>query len=193
MESILNENYWDQRYQNNETGWDIGTISTPLKDYIDQLKDKSIKILIPGCGNAHEAEYLYNSGFTNVYVIDLSKIPLDNFSSRVPEFPKSHLIQGYLFDYTGQFDLILEQTIFCAIEPKLRNAYAKKAAELLTQNGKLTGVLFNREFVGGPPFGGNIDEYKNCFSLYFSNVSVEPCYNSITPRKGSEVFIICKK
>lgn len=193
MESILNENYWDQRYQNNETGWDIGTISTPLKDYIDQLKDKSIKILIPGCGNAHEAEYLYHSGFTNVYVIDLSKIPLDNFSSRVPEFPKSHLIQGDLFDYTGQFDLILEQTIFCAIEPKLRNAYAKKAAELLTPNGKLTGVLFNREFVEGPPFGGNTDEYKSYFNIYFSNVSIEPCYNSIKPREGSEVFMICKK
>lgn len=193
MDLILDENYWDQRYQNNETGWDIGTISTPLKAYIDQLKDKSIKILIPGCGNAHEAEYLYNSGFTNVFVIDLSKIPLNNFANRVPEFPKSHLIQGDLFDFTGQFDLILEQTIFCAIEPKLRNAYAKKTAELLAPNGKLTGVLFNREFVGGPPFGGNIDEYKSYFEIYFSNVSIEPCYNSIKPREESEVFMVCLK
>jgi hypothetical protein len=34
--------FWDQKYQNQETGWDIGTISEPLKCYIDQLEDKNI-------------------------------------------------------------------------------------------------------------------------------------------------------
>jgi len=56
-------NYWENRYQNQQTGWDIGEISSPLKAYIDQLEDKSIKILIPGAGNAYEAEYLFLNGF----------------------------------------------------------------------------------------------------------------------------------
>jgi hypothetical protein len=58
----LNAVYWDQKYQNQETGWDIGTISEPLKCYIDQLEDKNIRILIPGCGNAYEAKYLIEKG-----------------------------------------------------------------------------------------------------------------------------------
>ena len=46
------QSYWTKRYQEESTGWDIGYPSTPLKEYIDQLEDKSISILIPGAGNA---------------------------------------------------------------------------------------------------------------------------------------------
>ena len=62
--------YWDDRYLENNLGWDIGYISTPLKEYFDQLKIKSINILIPGAGNAYEAEYLWEKGFSNVFIID---------------------------------------------------------------------------------------------------------------------------
>ena len=54
MEKKLNDQYWSERYQSNQIGWDIGQASTPIATYIDQIEDKSIKILIPGCGNAHE-------------------------------------------------------------------------------------------------------------------------------------------
>ncbi len=47
------ENYWTNRYKIESTGWDIGYASTPLKEYIDQLSDKTIRILIPGAGNAY--------------------------------------------------------------------------------------------------------------------------------------------
>ena len=56
--------YWDSKYDKGEIGWDIGYVSTPLKEYFDQLQDKSIKILVPGAGNAWEVEYLHKSSFT---------------------------------------------------------------------------------------------------------------------------------
>jgi hypothetical protein len=193
MKTELNADYWSERYTNEETGWDIGTPSTPLKEYINQLENKAIKILIPGCGNAYEAEYLFELGFKNVFIVDLSPIPLNNFIERVPKFPKQHLILGDYFELEDKFDLILEQTLFCAIDPTLRMAYAKKSSELLVEGGKLVGVLFNREFQGGPPFGGNVLEYQKYFSTFFSKVSMEECYNSIKPRLGSEVFLIGQK
>jgi methyl halide transferase len=52
------ENYWTNRYETASTGWDLGEPSMPLKTYIDQLENTAIKILIPGAGNAYEAEYL---------------------------------------------------------------------------------------------------------------------------------------
>lgn len=83
----FDKKYWDEKYMTCQSGWDIGYISTPLKEYFDQLKDETIKILIPGCGNAYEAEYLYQKGFRNVFVIDWSDEALRNFKKRVPYFP----------------------------------------------------------------------------------------------------------
>lgn len=192
--NFLSADYWSSRYQNEKTGWDIGNISTPLKEYIDQLTDKSLKILIPGAGNGHEAEYLHNQGFSNVYVCDLASEALDNLSKRCPSFPKSNLIHSDFFDLKGQYDLILEQTFFCAIDPSKRENYLIKTKELLKDSGKLVGVLFGLEFpFQGPPFGGNQDDYYKLFSTYFKLIKLEPCINSIEPRIGNELFLIAQK
>jgi hypothetical protein len=36
---------------------DLGTVS-PIKAYIDNSSKQNARILIPGCGNSYEAEYL---------------------------------------------------------------------------------------------------------------------------------------
>ena len=61
------KDYWSSRWNNNETGWDLGHASPALVEYVEQLTDKNIKILIPGSGNAHEAQYLFKAGFKNIY------------------------------------------------------------------------------------------------------------------------------
>ena len=127
----LDKEYWSIRYQENQTSWDVGEITTPLKNYFDQLTNKDLKILIPGAGNGYEVEYLFNNGFTNVTVIDLSELPLQNLLTRIPEFPKEKLICGDFFAHTGKYDLIVEQTFFCALDPSMRSDYAKKMQELL--------------------------------------------------------------
>ncbi|MBM3161342.1 MAG: methyltransferase domain-containing protein [Bacteroidetes bacterium] len=189
----LNETYWTNRYLNAETAWDVGSVSTPLKEYFEQLTDKNIRILIPGCGNGYEAEHLWNLGFTEIYVADLSAIPLDQLKSRNPEIDSQYFLKTDFFELQETFDLIIEQTFFCAISPNLRRAYAQKSASLLADGGKLVGVLFDREFSGGPPFGGEKEEYKSYFAEYFKEIYVESCYNSIKPRQDSELFMICKK
>ncbi|MFK7954169.1 MAG: methyltransferase domain-containing protein [Ekhidna sp.] len=191
------ETYWTNRYQENKTGWDIGSPSTPLKEYIDQLENKNLKILIPGAGNAYEAEYLFNQGFKNVYVLDISKVPLQQFKKRVPNFPESNLINDDFFNIDNTFDLILEQTFFCSFEPSKanRSAYGSKIYELLSQKGKLVGLWFkhplNKE--GNRPFGGSKEEYLSYLSPYFNVVTFEDCYNSISPRMGNELFGVFEK
>ena len=186
----LNKNFWDLRYQNNEIGWDIGYISTPLKKYIDQLTDKNIKILIPGGGNSYEAEYLNNLGFKNVFVIDISPTALTNLKNRVPDFPKNHLINIDFFKLNNSFDLILEQTFFCALTPKLRDNYVLKMNQLLRPNGKLVGLLFNIPLnKDRPPFWGTKKEYLSYFKTYFKIEIMELSYNSISERTNNELFI----
>lgn len=186
----LDEEFWDSRYKSKQTGWDIGYISTPLKEYFDQLTNKNLKILIPGGGNSYEAEYLHNNGFTNVYVVDLSKTALKNIQERIPSFPKNHLIHSNFFELNDRFDLIIEQTFFCALNPDLRTKHASKMSDLLVANGKLVGLLFNIPlFEDRPPFGGNKKEYSSYFEPYFELDIIETSYNSISERKNDELFI----
>jgi hypothetical protein len=188
----MDKEFWERRWQTGETGWDIGEVSPPLKAYLDQLSDKSIAILIPGAGNAYEAHYLVDKGFTNITILDISETIIDSLKmSEIGE--KVNFINADFFAIKGSFDLILEQTFFCAIDPKNRTRYVQKVHELLEINGKLVGLLFNCSFETGPPFGGNTEEYKSIFTAYFNEVSIEPCYNSIGPRAGKELWLSCTR
>ena len=191
----LNKAYWEDKYAQNTTGWDIGYVSTPLKEYIDQLKNKNTKILIPGAGNGHEVEYLFTKGFTNINVVDIALQPLKNLKARIPSFPDAHLIHMDFFDLEIlDFDLILEQTFFCALDPTLRKAYASKMHDLLAPKGKIAGLLFDFPLTeDGPPFGGSEEEYRAIFGQYFTIKVLERAYNSIKPRKGKELFFIFEK
>lgn len=186
----ITKDFWNNRYKNKETGWDIGYISTPIKNYIDQLENKEIRILIPGCGNAYEAEYLHVKGFNNVFLLDIAPLALKQFSERVPDFPKKHLIEENFFEHQGSYKLILEQTFFCAIDPELRDNYVRKMYQLLRPKGKLVGLLFAENFKNSqPPFGGTKEEYKKLFSHMFNIQIMELAKNSIESRKGRELFI----
>ncbi len=190
----FNKNFWTASYQNNETGWDLGAPSTPLKGYIDQLTNKNLNILIPGAGNAYEAEYLFNKGFKNITVIDISSEPLKNIQKRVPDFPKKNLIHSDFFNHDKQYELIIEQTFFCALHPSLRNNYMEQMHKLLKGKGKLVGVIFTDPLnTETPPFAATREEYINFFNPKFKFKVFENCYNSIKPRVGRELFINLEK
>ncbi|MDF1673587.1 MAG: methyltransferase domain-containing protein, partial [Vicingaceae bacterium] len=162
--------------------------------YVNQLSNKEIRILIPGCGYGYEAEYLFNNGFKNVFVLDYSEIALLEFKKRVPQFPKSNLIETDFFKHNKSYDLIIEQTFFCALNPNLRKDYVLHCSSLLNKNGKLIGLLFNDDLnETHPPFGGNKTEYELIFSTHFNLNIIDNCYNSIEPRKGKELFINLSK
>ena len=191
---MLDKEFWNNLYKTIQTGWDIGYPSTPLKTFIDTLEDKDINILIPGCGKAYEAEYLHQKDFRKVTIIDFSHLALAEFSKRVPDFPKDQLIEGDFFEHQGQYDLILEQTFFCAIYPNLRKNYVKHTSDLLNNNGKIVGLLFAEEFGSDhPPFGGNKEEYQKLFSSHYEIEYMQIADNSIEARKGRELFISLKK
>jgi methyl halide transferase len=191
----LNAKYWNNRYKNNDSGWDVGTITTPIKVYIDQIKNKKKAILIPGAGNSHEAEYLIKNGFTNVFVCDYAPEPVKNLIQRVPDFPGKNIIMADFFELADvQFDLILEQTFFCAIKPELRKRYFAQMHRLLKPKGRLVGLLFDCTFEKeGPPYSGSKEEYSTYFSDKFLVNTYEPCYNSIDSRAGRELFINLQK
>lgn len=186
------KHYWEDRWQQQQTGWDLGVVSPPLQAFIDSLTDKSLRILVPGCGNAYEAFYLIEQGFTNVTVIDIAPSLVESLTQSFRKHPAHNSFKavcGDFFEHSGEYDLILEQTFFCAINPSLRKKYAEQCYKLLAHGGRIAGLLFNCEFEGGPPFGGNLTEYKGYFSPLFNTEKMIPCVTSIAPRAGRELFI----
>jgi len=185
--------FWDNCYLNNDTGWDMHRVSPPLKGYIDSLGNKEIKVLIPGCGNAYEAQYLLEKGFKNVTVVDISKVLTSRLEEKFEGKPLTIINQNF-FDLNGRFDLILEQTFFCALDPSLRKKYVQKCYNLLNDNGKIAGVLFNKKFsTSEPPYVATDEEYQQLFTPLFTFIRFEACNNSIAPRMGNELFFEFQK
>ena len=195
MIPTLDKKYWNNLYLNNESGWDVGEISNPLKNYFLQLKNKTGKILIPGAGNSYEAEFLLQNGFTNVFICDFAEEPLKNIANRCKNLKSENLLKCNFFDLkSNSYDLIIEQTFFCALNPELRKKYFEKMHALLKPGGKLVGLLFNHHFENdSPPYGGTESEYKSYFVDLFKIKVFENCYNSIQPRLGRELFINLEK
>lgn len=184
----LDSEYWNNRYLDKTHRWDIGYPSPAITNYFDKIKDKSSRILIPGCGSAYEGEYLHKNGFSNITLLDVSEESKKLFMARVPDFTNFRVEE--FFELEGQFDYIIEQTFFCALNPNLRNDYAQKMKTLLAPKGKLVGLMFEAElYQDHPPFGGSKLDYLSIFSPHFSSIKMNITNDSIKERLGRELFV----
>lgn len=186
----LNAAYWEERWQSGQTGWDVGYATPAIVAYCDSLHDRDLRILVPGAGNGYEAEHLWKAGFHNVQVVDISRSALDSLQARVPDFPAGHLIHADFFSLEGPYDLVIEQTFFCALDPALRRLYADHMQRIIRPGGVLAGLLFDFPLTEeGPPFGGSKEEYFGLFTAGFEIRHLDRCTESIAPRAGRELWV----
>ncbi|HOZ86020.1 MAG TPA: methyltransferase domain-containing protein [Niabella sp.] len=189
FENELDARYWNQRWKTGQTGWDMGYASPPITAYLSGYKNKEAAILIPGCGNAYEAAWMVSNGFTDITLVDIAQEAVEKLKQRFKHRTEIKIFCEDFFSHQGTYDLIVEQTFFCAQVLDRRREYVAQMASLLKADGKVAGVLFGVQFENpGPPFGGNILEYETLFDTHFSIVRLEPCTNSIPERAGTELI-----
>ncbi len=189
-EARLDQAFWEAHWQNRSTGWDIGYPAPAIVQYMSQYADKDAAILIAGCGNAHEAEWLLAHGFGRITLLDIAPKAVERLEEKFASAGGVRVLCEDFFEHRGQYDLMLEQTFFCAIPPERRPEYVAQAAALLRPGGRIVGLLFDRIFENpGPPFGGRKDAYRALFEPLFRIHTLDACYNSIPPRAGAEVFV----
>ncbi|MES2799978.1 MAG: methyltransferase domain-containing protein [Bacteroidota bacterium] len=188
--TALDQHFWNTQWEAKTTGWDIGYAAPAIEEYVKTIEEKAIVILIPGCGNAYEAELFVKLGFQNITLIDIAPKAVEILQEKFNTTPQVNVLCADFFQHEGQYDLIIEQTFFCALPTSERSNYAKKMSELLTPQGKLAGLLFNRTFEKqGPPFGGSASEYRPLFEPFFTIDKMAITDKSIPQRKGTELFI----
>ena len=109
---MLGGTYWSNRYDTDDTGWDLGQVSPPIKAYIDQLEHKNLRILIPGCGNTYEAEYLLQQGFTDVTVIDIAPTLVAKLKQKFAQLTDDDLLfaEGKKDEMMGKLQVKLGKT-----------------------------------------------------------------------------------
>ena len=197
-EDINSASFWESRYKDGEIGWDLGE-ETPVFSAIAK-KLKPGKICILGCGNGYDAIAFSKKGFS-VTAVDFAETPIHNLETNARSLSLSiETIKKDIFDltpdYSSQFDYIIEQTCFCAIDPLKRKQYSNLVHDLLKVGGKLIGLwmLLDKDIIdGGPPFGVKENEIKKLFSTKWK--ITEDCFpiQSIEARKGREKLIVFEK
>ncbi len=182
---------WERRYQEGSTRWDLGQAAPGLRALLasDQAPAAG-RAMVLGAGRGHDALLLARHGFL-VTAVDFAPSAIRAIAEQATAANLSiTLLERDIFDlvpaWAGQFDYVIEHTCFCAIDPNLRPAYAKLAADLLVPGGELLAIFFTHSRGGGPPFGVTPHELQDIFSPYFAVDSLHPVTNSIPTRQGEE-------
>ena len=193
-----NPDYWNDRYSNNEIGWDIGTPTPIFVNFFKKFKSKK-NILIPGVGKGHDALFLSKKNH-NVFAVDFSMKAISNIKKKALEANTTlNLICEDFFNLNnlnGKIDIILEYTFFCAINPNKRIKYIHKSSELLKTDGLFVAILLPINKIlndDGPPFGVNLAKTLRDFEKYYDIIECEKSDLSIKPRIDNEVFVLMRK
>ncbi|MBF2064223.1 MAG: methyltransferase domain-containing protein [Calothrix sp. C42_A2020_038] len=188
---MLNQDYWEQKYQEKSTPWDIRQAAPPFVSLLSSA-DAPIpgRIAVLGCGRGYDAVLFAQKGF--------EVIGFDFATSAIAEATEIAKLAGFdikflqrdIFDlpaeFPNYFDYILEHTCFCAIDPTRRQDYVQVAKSILRYQGRLIGLFFTHNRSGGPPFGATPKEIQEYFQADFEIDFLIPAVNSVVSRQGEE-------
>jgi len=191
--------YWENSYNAGEMAWDLGEPTPIFKKWIHSQK-KPLSICILGAGNGWDALYFAEKGHA-VTAIDFADSAIRNMTDSAKKKKLDiNILNEDIFNleklYDAKFDIVLEYTCYCAIDPKKRKKYIQIVNKLLKVSGKFVGIFFpvDKEFDrNGPPFGVDINATISMFSKYFTLIKNEIPTLSVERRKGREVFVIFMK
>ena len=158
---------WQRHYEENDLGWDLGQVAPPFVKLWQEEKLPLGKVLVPGCGRGHEVVFLAENGF-DVTAIDFSSGAVTYLKNAL----KKRNLEGRILhqdffslyeSHEGVYDLVLEQTFFCAISPKQRRDYVLNVSRILKPGGILVGLFYHTDEQGGPPYNTTREDIEMHF------------------------------
>jgi methyl halide transferase len=184
---------WEARYQEKNTPWDL---QGPTPEFVRLAKEgwfpKKGQALVPGGGRGYDAIHLAKIGL-DVDLVDFAPSAVQAALELAAQ--EKARVYAYLADFfelpkvgyhQNSYDLILEYTFFCAIDPSLRQKYAETVAKLLKPKGILLALFFPTQTdKEGPPFLVSKQEVEKLFSPYFQMEFLQP-QESVKARKDRE-------
>nr|CAN68137.1 hypothetical protein VITISV_035654 [Vitis vinifera] len=180
---------WEEKWQQGLTPWDLGK-ATPIIEHLHQAGAlPNGRTLIPGCGRGYDVVAIACPE-RFVVGLDISDSAIKKAKeSSSSSWNASHFIflkaDFFTWNPTELFDLIIDYTFFCAIEPDMRPAWASRMQQLLKPDGELLTLMFPiSDHTGGPPYKVSIADYEKVLHpMRFKAVSIVDNEMAIGSRK----------
>lgn len=189
--------FWESRYKEGNTGWDIAQPAPPFVDLLAQPDAPPPgSLIVPGCGRGHDAIFFAQRGFS-VVGVDFSRAAIVDARLAAERAGVAvDFVEHDLFalpaSYDHKFDYVLEHTCFAAIPPDKRPDYVKLVSRLIAPDGLYIAIFFAHGKPGGPPFNTTAEEIRTLFSPHFSIEKLEPPTRSVEQRKDQELFALMR-
>jgi SAM-dependent methyltransferase len=159
MSTQLTADYWQARYENQDTPWDLNSAAPPFASWVKANANTTGTMAVLGCGRGHDASVFAQSGW-QVTGFDYSETAIQQAKERYGSM--AQFVQADIFAmpelFNGQFDAVLEHTCLCAIDPRRRDEYLNTVWSLLKPGGMVLGLFYTVPFEDtiseddGPPF-----------------------------------------
>ncbi len=183
----MEEDFWHQRWQNNEIGFHENEVNQFLVEHIDILNlSKGDRVFLPLCGKTRDIAWLHSQGY-KVIGIELSEMAVNQLFEDLGVTPEiKHIndltlytvdnIEIYLGDFfnlnkqqLGQIDAVYDRASLIALPETMREKYAQHLVSITANVPQLLITLeYDQSALKGPPF--SIDEtmindyYQNHFN-----------------------------
>lgn len=193
---VRGANFWSDIYRTEEPGWDLNEPAPFLKDVLPQLKLNRQRVLVLGCGKGHDAAFLAQQGHI-VTAIDFSSEAINGAHEKYGHISGLEFLQADVFQLPqnqfGPFDLIVEHTCFCAVDPQLRNDLVQVWKKQLVEGGHFLGAFYVMSKRVGPPYGGSEWEIRERLKSHFDFRFWTRWRHSLPRRLGKELVVYAQK
>ena len=188
---------WERHYDENNLEWDLGEVAPPFVCLWEEMRISPCKAIVPGCGRGHEVIFLAERGF-QVTAIDFTQGAVGLTKRALSKKSLSgEVLQQDFFElascHNNQFDLMLENTFFCAITPVMRHRYVSIAERILKPGGLLIGLFYETGKEGGPPFNTSKSDVEEYFSELFVIKMLSKTSHSAEQRQDKEWLGVFEK
>jgi SAM-dependent methyltransferase len=138
----MSRDYWEHRYQTNDTSWEKGAPAPGLLDFLESHpRIPRGTVAVPGCGTGHDVRAFARFGFAaHGFDFAPSAIRLAREKTRAAGLAAQfHPLDFLHADPPQKFDWLFEHTLFCAIKPQERDDYTRAVLKWLKPGGLADG------------------------------------------------------
>ena len=191
--------FWDQRFQSNETPWDRGDANPQLGAWLAAGALRPCRVLVPGCGSGYEVVALAAAGF-EVTALDYSPAAIGRTRQRLAAARlEAEVVEADALAWQPHraFDAIYEQTCLCALYPDQWRDYADQVHRWLAPGGTLCALFVQLPRPGaaegaieGPPYHCDINAMRALFPQSRWNWPRPPYPRTMHPRGMAELAVV---